>query len=55
MFVYLLQKGDDYMKMKRLTAAILALCLVLCLIPATTLAADTETVDYQYTGRYVHN
>ena len=43
------------MKMKRLTAAILALCLVLCLIPATTLAADTETVDYQYTGRYVHN
>ena len=37
------------MKMKRLVAAVLTLCLVLCLMPATTLAAGTGTVDYRYT------
>ena len=43
------------MRCKRLTAVLLTLCLLLCLLPATTFAADTETVDYQYTGQYVHN
>ena len=45
------------MKIKRLIAMILTLCLVLCLVPATTFAADTDTVEYRYSadGKYVYN
>ena len=43
------------MKMKRLTAVFLTLCMVFCLLPALTMNADAATVNYRYNGKYVYN